>query len=156
MVAHHENGPRYPRIRRGCRPVGAATVTPTEFVRCGRVRRPTGVHVLTALALLCAASPAVASSLGNAELRVTRTAHAMDCVDEQALAAAVLALGSIPDTPAEPLSISVNLDRRGHAYGAVIEASGRKQGRRELRASSTTCKQLSDAVAVAVAIAIPS
>lgn len=104
------------------------------------------------VAWFLAPTPATATSLAGAELHVDRTPSAYDCPDAAALAEASAAHGTVPTTPAEPLRLEVHFRRGADGYVALIEATGRKRGTRELESPATTCGALAETVSVVLAI----
>jgi hypothetical protein len=101
-----------------------------------------------ALALLFAL-PAAAETLPGAELRLERTAAAQDCPDEHDLARELRSrTQGVPQSEEARLGIDVALDAEGGAFVARVTVSGRKQGKRTLRAEGPTCGDLRDALIV--------
>jgi hypothetical protein len=103
-------------------------------------------------ALLFASVDVGATEVAGAELLVERDAAASDCPDAIALAKATLALGSPPAARGEPLQLIVRFERGLDGYTAVIEATGRKQGTRELHHPAASCRPLADAASVVLAV----
>jgi hypothetical protein len=103
-------------------------------------------------ALVLRSAHAGAADLAGAELVVERTTTAQDCPDAAALAKATLGLGSPPAARAAPLELRVRFDRGLDGYVAVIEASGSKQGTRNLHHPAPTCRPLADATSVVLAV----
>lgn len=93
-----------------------------------------------------------AGELQGGHLIVARTEEAADCPDESALTDATLALGTLPETPADPLEIEVRFRREAAGYAAEVRASGRTEGVREVTKNGPTCAPLADAVAVVLAV----
>jgi len=118
----------------------------------GSRRRSVAAAIVLGGALLAAPLPAGAAELAGAELNVDSSPSAYDCPDAATLAQLAIALGSPPATPGEALRLGVHFQRGAEGYVAVIEASGRKQGTRELQNSSTTCAPLAQAVSVVLAV----
>jgi hypothetical protein len=128
-----------------------------------RVRgmQPLGVRIATmtwALALgLFHGFSVEAKPVRGGELRVRRSAVAVDCPDEEALSASLAAMeGAAPLEPDSQISVEVELDRDGAGYVARIRASGMKSGERELRDSGDDCTPLAYATGVALAILFDS
>jgi hypothetical protein len=103
-------------------------------------------------ALVLRSAGANAAELAGAELIVERSASAGDCPDAAGLAKSTLALGAPPSTRAAPLRLTVRFDHRANGYVALIEASGSKQGTRELHHPAATCRPLADATSVVLAV----
>jgi hypothetical protein len=103
-------------------------------------------------ALVLRSADAKAAELAGAELIVERSVISEDCPDAAALAKSTLALGAPPSKRAAPLRLTVRFDRRADGYVAVIEATGSKQGTRELHHPAATCRPLADATSVVLAV----
>jgi hypothetical protein len=104
------------------------------------------------LALLLVPGRALGADLAGAELAVEESPTATDCPTAETLATRVLALGSPPEERRAPLTLVVRFDRDLEGYVARIEATGRKQGTRELRTNGGTCRSLAEAAAVVLAV----
>ncbi|AKF04633.1 hypothetical protein [Sandaracinus amylolyticus] len=112
------------------------------------------------LALLLALAPILVLAQHDAPvatLRVERADDAGACLDEESLRELVAArLGRDPFVDEAPLSITVRIERARRGYVARVDTAseGGEPGRRELTSERDDCRDLGDALALALSLTV--
>jgi hypothetical protein len=110
--------------------------------------------VLAVIAWLAVASPAQAENPYSAQITV-HADGAPDCPDSAALSASVRELAGASvvqdDEALADISFVVEISSSRDGYRAIVRASGKKNGTRELTDSASTCAGLANGLAITVA-----